>query len=76
MAHLDAVKLGGVHFIGLHLLIRVAIAVAVASIACFGLFSVNDLRDENRSGTAPVILAYPAALIGIGGLAMVLVSTR
>jgi 4-amino-4-deoxy-L-arabinose transferase-like glycosyltransferase len=57
-------------------LIRFAIAVALPSIACFGLYSLDHVAEDNSSWTVPVILAYPAALIGLGGLAMAVLAPR
>ncbi len=57
-------------------LIRFALIVAVPSIACFGLYSTDYLDEKNGVWAVPAILAYPVALIGIGGLAMTLLSPK
>lgn len=57
-------------------LIRVALIVAIPSIACFGLYSLNDLGEENRIWAIPTILAYPATLIGLGALATTIRSPK
>jgi hypothetical protein len=57
-------------------LIRFALIVAIPSIACFGLYSLNDLGEENRFWAIPTILAYPATLIGLGGLAATILSPK
>ncbi|MEH6626367.1 MAG: hypothetical protein V7739_07980 [Motiliproteus sp.] len=55
-------------------LIRIAIAVALPTVACFGFYSVDYLDEKNSALILPTILAYPVALIGLIGLARALLS--
>lgn len=49
-------------------LLRLAIAVALPTIACVGWYSAGDLRPEHSAWAVPVVLAYPLLLIGAVGL--------
>ena len=56
-------------------LIRLAVAVVVPTIACFGLYSSEYLDQEASSFIQSVaVLAYPIALIGLLGLGSVFLS--
>ena len=46
-------------------LVGVVVAVAVPGIACFGYYRVDEISKINGIWTTLVILAYPAALIGL-----------
>jgi len=52
------------------LLVRLAIAVALPTVACVGWYSLDDLRPEHSAWAVPVVLAYPLLLIGATGLVM------
>ena len=57
-------------------LVRLAVVVAVPGMACFGYYSLVYLGDEHASWSLPVLLAYPAALIGLVSLASALLSPQ
>jgi hypothetical protein len=48
-------------------LLRLAIAVALPSVACVGWYSLDDLRPEYSAWAVAVVLAYPLLLIGVAG---------
>lgn len=54
--------------------LRIAVGVAVPTIACFGLYSLNGVVAEADAATTAVILAYPLALIGLIGMAALALS--
>jgi 4-amino-4-deoxy-L-arabinose transferase-like glycosyltransferase len=58
------------------LLIRIAVMVAVPSIACFGYYSLAGVGDQSGPWVVPMILAYPLALIGAIGLGMALLAQK
>jgi len=58
------------------LLVRLAIAVALPTVACVGWYSLDDLRPEHSAWAVPVVLAYPLLLIGAAGLVSQWVSPR
>jgi hypothetical protein len=49
------------------LIVRLAIAVALPTIACFGYYALDDLAPEHSAWAVPVVLAYPLLLIGVVG---------
>jgi hypothetical protein len=51
-------------------LLRLAIAVALPSVACVGWYSLDDLRPEHSAWAVAVVLAYPLLLIGVAGCVM------
>ena len=57
-------------------LVRLAVVVAVPTIACFGYYALADLGAERSSWAVPVVLAYPTALIGLVGLAGALMAPQ
>ncbi len=57
-------------------LIRVVIAVALPTVACFGFYSIDHLDQDNSVLILPTILAYPLALIGLIGLTKTLLSRQ
>ena len=57
-------------------LIRVVVAVAIPTMACFGYYSLERLGEGLEGWAVPVVLAYPAALIGLVGFVMAWNSPR
>jgi hypothetical protein len=51
-------------------LVRLAVMVAVPAIPCCGYYSVAAVGTENPWWTLPLIMACPAALIGLIGWAI------
>jgi hypothetical protein len=49
------------------LAVRLAIAIALPSVACIGYYGLDDLRPEYSAWAVPVVLAYPLLLIGVAG---------
>ena len=57
-------------------LVKLAVVIAVPTMACFGYYTLDGL-DPDRSGWAiPAVLAYPLMLVGVVGLATSLRSAR
>lgn len=57
-------------------LLRIAVAIAISTIACFGYYSLAYIDQEQSAWTLPVVLAYPIALAGLIGIAAALMSER
>lgn len=56
--------------------LRLAVAVALPTLACTGYYAAGDLGDGQGQWTVPVILALPLALIGGIGLVAELLKAR
>jgi hypothetical protein len=57
-------------------LVRLAVVVAVPTMACFGYYSLETHGDARGYWTLPVVLAYPAALMGLIAFVAALTSRR
>jgi hypothetical protein len=49
------------------LIVRLAIAIALPTVACVGWYGLDDLGPEHSAWAVPVVLAYPLLLIGVAG---------
>jgi hypothetical protein len=49
-------------------LLRLAVAVALPTVACAGWYTLDDLHPEHSAWAVPVVLAYPLLLIGAVGV--------
>jgi purine-cytosine permease-like protein len=59
-----------------HWAIRLLVAVALPTVACFGYYAVSALDERHFVAALFVALAYPLALIGVVGLLSALLSSR
>ena len=56
----------------MHNLVRLAVAVAVPTMACFGYYTLDALGEARSAWAIPAVLAYPLALIGAVGVVLAL----
>ena len=49
-------------------LIKLAVIIAVPTMACFGYYTLDALPDSKSAWAVPAVLAYPAAVCGAIGL--------
>jgi len=60
----------------LTLLLRCAVAACLPTIACFGYYTMEKLGNDNPPWSVVAVLAYPAAIVGLIGIAATLLSRR
>jgi hypothetical protein len=58
------------------MLVRLAIALALPTLACTGWYAAEDLGPDHAGWAVPVALAYPLLLIGVAGGVMQWASPR
>lgn len=57
-------------------LLRLAVALALPTMACFSYYTLNDLNEATGPSPLLVSLAYPLAIVGVIGIAAIWVSKR
>ncbi len=56
--------------------LRVAVWVAIPTMACFGYYTLDGLGEARSAWAIPAVLAYPVAVIGAVGLVATLGAAR
>ena len=56
--------------------VRLAVVIAVPTMACFGYYTLDALDPRRSAWAVPAVLAYPLALVGLIGLVTSLRTAR